>query len=123
MKITLNAEQEQFLQEQLNTGKYGSVNEVITSAFKLLQEKEKQEKSRQLLTIVGGEVAENLLAEKLKKLRQELQQNQDKNLDPHRYALAEEFRKLCTQTQALHADNPLTPEEIAAEIEAYRRGE
>jgi len=37
--------------------------------------------------------------------------------------LAEEFKRLCQETQALHADNPLTDEEIAAEIEAYRRGE
>jgi hypothetical protein len=38
-------------------------------------------------------------------------------------ALGERFRQLFKETQALHADNPLTDEEIAAEVEAYRRGE
>ena len=37
--------------------------------------------------------------------------------------LAEKMRKLFKEIQALHADNPLTDAEIAAEIEAYRRGE
>lgn len=37
--------------------------------------------------------------------------------------LAQKLRELLKETQALHADNPLTEEEIAAEIEAYRRGE
>ncbi|MEH2413250.1 hypothetical protein [Nostoc sp.] len=37
--------------------------------------------------------------------------------------LAEDLKKLFKEIQATHADNPLTEEEIAAEIEAYRRGE
>ena len=37
--------------------------------------------------------------------------------------LAEKMKKLFKEIQALHADNPITEEEIAAEIEAYRRGE
>lgn len=40
-----------------------------------------------------------------------------------RAALAQKLRKLFKETQALHADNPMTEEEIAAEIDAYRRGE
>ena len=39
-----------------------------------------------------------------------------------RAALAQKLRELLKETQALHADNPLTEEEIVAEIEAYRRG-
>lgn len=43
--------------------------------------------------------------------------------DNQRATLAEELKKLFKEIQATHADNPLTEEEIAAEIEAYRRGE
>jgi antitoxin ParD1/3/4 len=43
--------------------------------------------------------------------------------DFERETLAEKLRQLFKETQALHQDNPLTDEEIAAEIEAYRRGE
>ncbi len=41
--------------------------------------------------------------------------------DRERETLAEKLRQLFKETQALHQDNPLTDEEIAAEIEAYRR--
>ena len=60
---------------------------------------------------------------KIRKYRKEREQNKDKPIDPEKVRLAEEFKRLCQETQALHADNPLTDEEIAAEIEAYRRGE
>ena len=40
-----------------------------------------------------------------------------------RAVLAQKLRELLKETQALHADNPLTEEQIVAEIEAYRRGE
>ncbi len=43
--------------------------------------------------------------------------------DNQRATLAEELKKLFKEIQTIHADNPLTDEEIAAEIEAYRRGE
>lgn len=42
--------------------------------------------------------------------------------DNERVALAQRLQALFKETQALHADNPMTEEEIAAEIEAYRRG-
>jgi hypothetical protein len=42
--------------------------------------------------------------------------------DKERETLAEKLRQLLKETQALHQDNPLTDEEIAAEIEAYRQG-
>lgn len=40
-----------------------------------------------------------------------------------RAALTQKLRELFKETQALHVDNPMTEEEIAAEIDAYRRGE
>ena len=66
------------------------------------------------------ETVEQLLSEALRLLAERdcalVKQNQNT-------ALVEEFKQLLKETQALHADNPLTEEEIAAEIEAYRRGE
>jgi hypothetical protein len=38
-------------------------------------------------------------------------------------ALAEKFNQLCEDTQNLFIENPITEEEIQAEIDAYRRGE
>lgn len=43
--------------------------------------------------------------------------------DNSRARLAEQIKKLFNEIQALHADNPLTDAEIAAEIEAYRTEE
>jgi DeoR/GlpR family transcriptional regulator of sugar metabolism len=40
-----------------------------------------------------------------------------------RIVLAEKFNQLCEDTQNLFIDNPITEEEIQAEIDAYRRGE
>ena len=40
-----------------------------------------------------------------------------------RIALAEKFNQLCEETQKLFIDNPITEEEIQAEIDAYWRGE
>ncbi|PAX51458.1 hypothetical protein [Brunnivagina elsteri] len=43
--------------------------------------------------------------------------------DKEREALASKLQQLFKETQASHQDNPLTDDEITAEIEAYRRGE
>lgn len=43
--------------------------------------------------------------------------------DNPRKPLVERLQTLLKQTQALHADNPMTEAEIAAEIEAYRQGQ
>jgi hypothetical protein len=43
--------------------------------------------------------------------------------DNPRTPLVERLQTLLKQTQALHADNPMTEAEIAAEIEAYRQGQ
>ena len=42
------------------------------------------------------------------------------NIVDHRKDLLTKFDNLCQETQVLHADNPLTDEEIQAEIDAYR---
>ena len=57
------------------------------------------------------------------------QQQSKRNQSKHpktmeeRMILVEELKQLFKETQAIHADNPLTDEEITAEIEAYRRDE
>jgi hypothetical protein len=43
--------------------------------------------------------------------------------DKETESLASKLQLLFKETQALHQDNPLTDEEIVAEIEGYRRGE
>ena len=72
------------------------------------------------ISIVRGELAQKLLEEKLKKIRG---LNPKRSLDPAKVALAERFSQLCREVQDLHADNPLSEAEIAAEIDAVRRGE
>ena len=67
----------------------------------------------------GTESAKKSLKEKVKKYLEKREKNQNKPIDPERLSLAAEFKGLCEETQVLHADNPLTDEEIAAEIEAY----
>ena len=121
MQITLTPEQKQFLEKQLKTGKYNSPQEVISKAFQLLED---QEDDIVLPAYIQGtESAKQWLKDKIKKYREEREKNKNKPIDPERAKLSAEFERLCQETQALHADNPLTDEEIAAEIEAYRRGE
>lgn len=121
IQITLTSEQEQFLEKQLKTGKYNTPQEVISKAFQLLEEQEDEIILPDY--VKGTESAKALLKEKIRKYRKERENSKNKPIDPERARLAEEFKRLCAETQALHADNPLTDEEIAAEIEAYRRGE
>ena len=47
-------------------------------------------------------------------------QPQKENIVDRRKDLLTKFDNLCQETQALHADNSLTDEEIQAEIDAYR---
>lgn len=44
MNITLQLEQEQFVQSQLATGKYKTVEQVITKALRLLEERNRPAK-------------------------------------------------------------------------------
>ena len=120
IQIILNSEQEKLLQQQLETGKYTTPDQVITDALKALSEKQHLNLPRQVVTILSGKPAQELLAEKIKMSRELKNSYQP---DPHRQALAEDFNDLCEETQALHADHPLTDEEIAQEIAAYRSGE
>lgn len=41
MNISLTPEQEQFIQEKLNSGKYETADELISEAFRLLEERDK----------------------------------------------------------------------------------
>ena len=41
MSITFKPEQEQFIQEKLKTGKYQTVDEVLITAFRLLEARDK----------------------------------------------------------------------------------
>lgn len=120
IQIILTSDQEQFLQEQLNSGKYKTPQEIVTEAFKLLAERNKL---KQKIEIIQGEEAQKYLEEQVKKFRQESKENRNNSINLQRLALAEEFSRLCQETQALHIEHPITEEEIAAEIEAYRRGE
>ncbi|MDY7005103.1 MAG: hypothetical protein SWX82_14465 [Cyanobacteriota bacterium] len=72
------------------------------------------------ISLVKGGVAQNLLEENLKKIK-ESKKNQAFN--PKKAALAQRFRDLCKEVQELYADNPLSEAEIAAEIDAVRREE
>ena len=51
-----------------------------------------------------------------------IQENQTTKQE-ERTALVEKFNQLCEDTQNLFIENPITEEEIQAEIDAYRRGE
>ncbi len=42
INITLKQEQEAFIQEKLNSGKYKNIDEIITEALLLLEQKYKQ---------------------------------------------------------------------------------
>jgi len=120
IQIILNSEQENLLQQHLETGKYTTPDQVITDALKALSEKQHLNQPRQVVTILSGKPAQDLLAEKIK-ISRELKNSY--HPEPHRQALAEDVSNLCEETQAVHADSPLTDEETAEEIAAYRRGE
>lgn len=120
IQIILTSEQEQLLQEQLNSGRYSSPQEVITEALKLLS---LQDKSKQKIEIIKGNEAEKYFEEQVKKFRQEVSENRQKPSEPQRLKLSQELNELFDKTQVLPEIQDITEEEIAAEIEAYRRGE
>ncbi|WP_071188030.1 hypothetical protein [Trichormus sp. NMC-1] len=109
IQIILDSEQEKLLEEQLKTGKYRTPNEVITHALKILAQRQHLNQESQRIAILSGEPAQKLLEEKIK-MMEEIKKNYQP--DPHRQKLAEEFSQLCQETQELHADNPLSDEEI-----------
>lgn len=61
--------------------------------------------------------------EQLETLSEEDKKNKRPQTDEERIALVDELKKLFKETQELYKDNPITDEEIQAEIDAYRRGE
>lgn len=77
------------------------------------------EKKKVPVSIVKGEIAKKLFLEKQQKIAKA---KENTKTDPRRLALGEQFRQLCRETQELHADRPLSAEEIAAEIDAVRGG-
>ncbi|NER07568.1 MAG: hypothetical protein F6K17_35900 [Okeania sp. SIO3C4] len=120
-QITLTPEQEKFLERLLNTGKYNTFQEAIARGFQLLEEEDDDIKLPSYFK--GTESAKKLLKEKIKKYREERENNQNKPIDPERARLSQELRELFDKTQAIPGIQEITEEEIAAEIEAYRRGE
>jgi len=62
----------------------------------------------------------NLVMSFVEALQNPLENSQQ--ADKQRKALAEEFKQLCSETQSLFANNPITEEQIQSEIDAYRRG-
>ncbi|MGD1699799.1 ribbon-helix-helix domain-containing protein [Dapis sp. BLCC M229] len=120
-QITLTPEQEKLLEKLLNTGKYKTAQEAIARAFQLLEEEEDDIKLPSY--VKGTESAKKLLKEKVKKYREEREKNKNKPIDPERARLSQELRELFDKTQAIPGSQEITEEEIAAEIEAYRRGE
>lgn len=69
------------------------------------------------ISIVKGESAKNLLAEKLKEIKASPNK---RSSDPAKIALGEKFSQLCKEVQNSHADNPLSEAEIALEIDTVR---
>lgn len=83
MNISLKPEYEQFIQAQIQSGRYATVDEVIGAAFKLLEQKELDytrwlEETRQKVAVgieqinrgevLDGEVVMAQLQEKLRKV-------------------------------------------------------
>ncbi|NEO52090.1 MAG: hypothetical protein F6K54_02725 [Okeania sp. SIO3B5] len=120
-QITLTSEQEKLLEKLLNTGKYNIFQEAFARAFQLLEEEYDDIKLPSYFQ--GTESAKKLLKEKVKKYREEREKNKNKPIDPERARLSQELRELFDKTQAIPEIQEITEEEIAAEIEAYRRGE
>lgn len=82
MNITLKPEIEQFIQAQLATGRFASADDVISEAFKLLQDKEQRiEELRQKIAVgteqiakgqvTDGEVVFARFQEKIRKIAEE----------------------------------------------------
>jgi antitoxin ParD1/3/4 len=55
MNISLKPEDEQFIQSQIETGKYANAQEVISAAFKLLEERERRLEELRQKIVVGTE--------------------------------------------------------------------
>lgn len=136
MNITLTPEQEKYVQLQLEGGKYNSVEQLISEALQLLEERNRalEEKRLEELKqkidsgteqiargqVTGGEVAFAQLQEKVRLISESEVILYDDN---PRKQISQRVQELFKQTQALPGVQDITEEDISAEIEAYRRGE
>ena len=86
MNITLKPEQEEFIQSQINSGRFADANEVIEIAFRLLEELNDEymqwvEQTRKKVDIalaeieqgkgLDGEIVVSTILERFKKAREE----------------------------------------------------
>jgi antitoxin ParD1/3/4 len=136
MNITLTPEQEKYIQSQLKEGKYNSVEQLISEALQLLEERNRtlEQKGFEELKlkiasgtesiargqVTDGEVAFAQLQEKIRLISESEVILTDDN--PRR-EISKRVQELFKQTQALPGVQDITEEDISAEIEAYRRGE
>ncbi len=136
MNITLTPEQEKYIQSQLKEGKYNSVEQLISEALQLLEERNRtlEQKGFEELKlkiasgtepiarvqVTDGEVAFAQLQEKIRLISESEVILTDDN--PRR-EISKRVQELFKQTQALPGVQDITEEDIIAEIEAYRRGE
>ena len=129
MNITLTLEQEKYIQSQLEEGKYNSVEQLISEALQLLEERNRAlaekclEEPRQKIPIgqvTNGEVAFAQLQEKIRLISESEVILTDDNL---RREISQRVQELFKRTQTLPGVQDITEEDISAEIEAYRRGE
>lgn len=70
----------------------------------------------------GEQFARELLAARVERFRSEHDRARERPSDPSRRELTRQLRELGERTRALPGVGDITEEEIAAEIEAYRRG-
>jgi antitoxin ParD1/3/4 len=133
MNITLTPEQERYIQLQLEEGKYNSVEQLISEALQLLEERNRAleekrlEELRQKIAsgteqiargqVTDGEVAIAQLQEKIRLISESEVILTDDN--PRR-EISQRVEDLFRQTQALPGVQDITEEDISAEIEALR---
>lgn len=87
MNITLKPEHEKFIQTKLNSGKYTTVDEIITQAFQLLEKRDNNyqkwlEENQEKIQIgieqldkgegIKAEIVINRLKEKISKMQEEI---------------------------------------------------
>ncbi len=136
MNITLTPEHEKYIQSQLKEGKYNSVEQLISEALQLLEERNRtleqkgfEELKLKIVSgtesiargqVTDGEVAFAQLQEKIRLISESEVILTDDN--PRR-EISKRVQELFKQTQALPGVQDITEEDIIAEIEAYRRGE
>jgi len=129
MNITLTPEQERYIQFQLEEGKYSSVEQLISEALQLLEERNRAREEKPLETLqqkrargqlTGGDVAFAKLQEKIHLMSES--EVILANANPSR-DISQKVQELFKQTQALPGVQDITEEDISTEIEAYRRGE